>query len=211
MTISPPLTSAAANAVTLIKAEHRALARLLGAMQALVTRYRDPVGERNLELFDAMLRYIENVPDRLHHPKEDQVLFPALVLRADAGRKLVEELERDHARSEPMLSALRQTFHAFRDGGVNALNRLAAAVDDFAEFYWHHMRREEDQLLPLAQAHLTADDWRRVESAFGNNKDPLFGAELAADYRQLYACIVVMTPHPLKTYLEDAAPGVGGH
>ena len=207
MTTSPLLTPAAVNAVALIKAEHRALARMLGAMQALVASYRDSAAARNLELFDAMLRYIENVPDRLHHPKEDQVLFPALVQRADAAKKLVEELERDHALSGPMLYLLREAFHAFRDGGVNGLNRLSTTVDDFAEFYWHHMRKEEQQLLPLALAHLAADNWQRVESAFGDNLDPLFGAELAADYRRLYQYIAELAPLPLRSYLEDAAPG----
>jgi hemerythrin-like domain-containing protein len=209
MTTSASLPPAAVKAVALIKAEHRALARLLGAMQALVARLRDPAGSGDPELFDAMLRYIEIVPDRLHHPKEDQVLFPALAQHTNEGKKLIEELERDHARGGPLLGALRKAFKSYCAGGINGLNQLATAVDDFAEFYWHHMRTEEEQLLPLAQLHLTLEDWQRVASAFGNNKDPLFGGELAEDYRQLYQCIVVLTPHPLKTYLEDAAPGPG--
>jgi hemerythrin-like domain-containing protein len=209
MTNTPSPPPAATRAIALIKDEHRALAHMLGAMQALVTRYRDAGNERNFELFDAMLRYIENVPDRLHHPKEDQVLFPALLRSAAAGKELVGELERDHARGEPMIAALRGAFHAFSDGTVNGLNQLATAVDDFAEFYWHHMRKEEQQLLPLAVAHLTPADWQRVESAFGDNTDPLFGAKLADDYRQLYQAIVELTPAPLKSYLEGAAPGAG--
>ena len=210
MTNTPLPPPAAARAIALIKDEHRALARMLGAMQALVARYRDAGGARNLDLFDAMLRYIENVPDRLHHPKEDQVLFPALVRRASEGEKLVGELERDHARGAPMITALRSAFHAFRDGAVNGLNRLATAVDEFAEFYWDHMRREEQQLLPLAVAHLTPEDWQRVASAFGDNTDPLFGAELADDYRRLYQYIAELAPPPLKSYLEGAAPGTDG-
>jgi hemerythrin-like domain-containing protein len=210
MTNTPSLPPAGARAIELIKNEHRALARMLGAMQALIARYRDAGGELNFELFDAMLRYIENVPDRLHHPKEDQVLFPALVRRASEGKKLVGELERDHARGEPMITALRGAFHAFSYGTVNGLNQLATAVDEFAEFYWDHMSREEQQLLPLAVAHLTPADWQRVESAFGDNTDPLFGAKLADDYRQLYQAIVELTPSPLKSYLEAAAPGAGG-
>jgi hemerythrin-like domain-containing protein len=205
-----PLSPPAARAIGLIKDEHRALARMLGAMQALIARYRDAGAERNFELFDAMLRYIENVPDCLHHPKEDQVLFPALASRTGEGKKLVAELERDHARGEPMITALRGAFHAFSYGTVNGLNLLATAVDEFAEFYWDHMRKEERQLLPLAVAHFTAEDWQRVASAFGDNTDPLFGAKLADDYRELYRHIVELTPAPLKYYLEDAAPASGG-
>ena len=200
------LTPAAARAIALIKDEHRALARMLGAMQVLVARYRDDRIERNLELFDAMLRYIENVPDRLHHPKEDRVLFPPLAERSGKGKKLVAALERDHARGESMIATLRDTFHAFSYGTVNGLNQLATAVDDFAEFYWDHMRREEEQLLPLAADLLAAEDWQRVASAFGDNTDPLFGAELAEEYRELYRCITELTPPPLKSYLAEATP-----
>ena len=210
MTTTAPPPPAADRAIALIKDEHRALARMLGAMQALVTRYRDTAAERNFELFDAMLRYIENVPDRLHHPKEDQVLFPPLAKRSGEGKQLVAELERDHARGEPMITALRGAFHAFSYGTANGLNLLATAVDEFAEFYWDHMRKEEQRLLPLAVAHFTAEDWQRVASAFGDNTDPLFGAELADDYRQLYLHIAELTPTPLKSYLEEAAPGSGG-
>ncbi len=207
MTNSPLPSPTAARAIALIKDEHRALARMLGAMQALVARYRNAGSERNFELFDAMLRYIENVPDRLHHPKEDQALFPALVRRAGAAKQLVAELEREHARGQPMIAALRGAFHVFRDGGVNGLNQFATAVDEFAEFYWHHMKKEEAQLLPLAVTHLEAEDWQRVASAFGDNTEPLFGAELADDYRQLLECIIELAPPPLKSYLEGAAPG----
>lgn len=207
---SPSLPPAdATRAIALIKDEHRALARMLGAMQALVARYRDPDCKRDLELLEAMVRYIENVPDRLHHPKEDRVLFLAVAQRTTDGSNLIAALERDHARGKPMITALRGALHAFTRDTANSLNQLATAVDEFAEFYWNHMRKEEQQLLPLAQAHLTTEDWQRVESAFGDNSDPLFGASLADEYRRLYQCIVELTPPPLKAYLAGAAPATG--
>jgi hemerythrin-like domain-containing protein len=122
---------------------------------------------------------------------------------------LVTGLQRDHARGEPLLVALRGAYEACSSGAANGLNQLATAVDEFAEFYWDHLRREELQLLPLARTHLTADDWESVASAFGDNTDPLFGAVLTADYRRLYRCIAELTPAPLKSYLEGAAPAGG--
>ena len=85
---NPPLPTAE-RAIALIKNEHRALSRMLGAMQAWVARSRNGGGERSFELFDSMLRYIENVPDRIHHPKEDQVLFPALTRRTSTAAALI--------------------------------------------------------------------------------------------------------------------------
>ncbi len=204
------LSPAAESAINRIKAEHRALACILGAIQALVARYREPASVRDYELLDSMLRYIENVPDRLHHPKEDRVLFPAIVLRARDGQALVRELERDHARDAPMLAELRRAFRVFREDGVNALNQLATAADEFTEFYLDHMRKEEEQLLPLAAVTLSPEDWQRVDSAFSNNADPLFDAELTDEYRRLYDHITELTPRPLKSLLESAAINSSG-
>lgn len=197
--------SAAESAIKRIKAEHRALACILGGIQVLVARYREPASVPDFNLLDLMLRYIENVPDRVHHPKEDRVLFPAIALRAGNGKALVRELERDHARGAPMLAELRRAFRVFREGGENALNQLATAADEFTEFYLYHMRKEEEQLLPLAAVTLSQEDWQRVDSAFSNNADPLFDAELTDEYRRLYEHISELTPRPLKSLLESAA------
>jgi hypothetical protein len=74
------------------------------------------------------------------------------------------------------------------------------------KFYWTHMRREEEQLLPVALQSLTTDDWERVERAFSADEDPLSERDLAAEYRRLYDRITEMTPHPLKTFLQAGAP-----
>lgn len=189
-----------------IKAEHRALARVIGAMQALVARHRESSGRFDDELFEAMAKYVEDVPDRVHHPKEDRVLFPAVADHGASGRALVQELEREHARGAPMLAELRRALQAFRRGDENSLNRLATAVDEFAEFYWMHMRKEEQQLLPFAVEHLTAGEWSDVERAFSDNRDPVFDAALTEEYRQLYQRILELTPRPLKSLLEGDPP-----
>lgn len=203
--MTAPSPAAASNAVALIKTEHRALACVLGAMQALIARWREPGAEPDHALFDAMLRYVENVPDRLHHPKEDRVLFPAVAGLA-GGQALVAELERDHARGAGMLAELRRAQRVLRDGGANGLNQLSTAVDDFVEFYWSHMRKEEQQLLPFALAKLPAAEWDGIARAFGDNADPLFGQPLAEEYRRLYRLIAELAPGPLKSLLEGAAP-----
>jgi hemerythrin-like domain-containing protein len=194
-----PVPAAAAPVVELIKAEHRALARVIGAMQALVTRWRAPEEKPDLGLFDSMLHYIENVPDRIHHPKEDHVLFPAIERRSRQGSELIAQLGHEHARGESMLAATRSALHRLQGGEPNALEGLATAVEEFAEFYWWHLHREEEQLIPLACASLTDDDWHEIQAAFASNTDPLFGAECAAEYRALYERIAELTDKSLKS------------
>lgn len=201
--LSPSVT--AQRAIDRIKAEHRTLAHILGAMQALVAEYREPGAEPDFELFGMMLRYIENVPDRLHHPKEDSVLFAAIARRTDRCTALLQELAHDHAQGSPMLAELRRAFDAFRTKGVNGLNQLSTAVDEFTEFYWTHMRKEEQQLLPVAVEVLGEEDWSDVDRTFAAHTDPLSNGGLTADYRRLYDRIAKLTPRPLKSLLEESA------
>jgi hemerythrin-like domain-containing protein len=186
-----------------IEAEHRLLARIIATMQAWVVGRRESGGAPDHELFESMLRYVAEVPDRVHHPQEDAVLFPAVAGIAGA-RAVIEELEAEHAAGSRMLEAVRAAHAALRAGERNALNRLSTAVDEFAEFYWAHMRKEEQVLLPLAAVGLAESQWSAIEAAFQVVNDPVFGGQVPEEYRRLHQFILARTPEPLRSYVRSA-------
>lgn len=202
--LAKPALSLAARAISRINAEHRAIARVIGAMQAWVSRSREAGGRVDGELFAAMLRYVKEVPHALHHPREDEALFPLLEGHAPA-RRVLDDLGREHSQCAPMLGRVEAAFRKFAEGEPNGLNALSTAVDEFAEFYWAHMRKEEESLLPLAQSLLGEAHWQQVASAFCETSDPLFRSAVASEYRQLYDYIVALSPVDLRAYLEEAA------
>lgn len=199
------LQKSAANAVVeRIHAEHRALARMIGAMQAWVVAARSHGAKRDLALFEAMLRYVGEVPDRVHHPREDALLFPA-VARLPDGAAIVAALEAEHAAGPANLDAVRTAHGALARGEPNALNRLSTAVDEFAEFYRAHMRREEAALLPLAVASLSPAEWERIAADFEAVNDPLATSAPAVAYRRLYRSIAERSPPAMRGFLEEVA------
>jgi hemerythrin-like domain-containing protein len=205
MTDTPdPACDAARRVTARIKAEHLLLARIIAAMQAWVVQMREPAPGADLGLFMAMLCYVEEVPNRVHHPQEDGILFPAMAGVAGAPRTIAE-LEAEHAAGDAMLARVHRAFEAVGKGDPNALNRLSTAVDEFAEFYWAHMRKEEQVLLPLAAAGLTQPQWQSIERNFVVVNDPLFGSELSASYRLLFEHIAARLPEPFRGFVEAAA------
>ena len=52
------------------------------------------------------------------------------------------------------------------------------------------MEREEDRLLPLAETHLTVEDWARVSTAFRANDNPLEGIPPKQEAEILYRRIL---------------------
>lgn len=184
-------------AADIIRDEHRSLSAVVHALQHLVRGYRARTTAPDFKLLHAMLYFIREYPERLHHPKEDRYLFSALRACTREGDAVVEELEIEHEQGESLLNALTIALSTFEAGADPHCERFAAQVDEFAAFYWSHMRKEEDIVLPLAERVLSDGDWARIHVEFAQNKDPSFGGGDEAEFRQLFSRIVNLVPAPL--------------
>jgi hypothetical protein len=167
-------SAAAAPVLAQIRAEHRALLRLIGAMQALMAAWRADGARPQAELFDAMLCYIED--SRGRHLEEDQVLFPAIAGRSKQGRQLIASLRRQRADAARRVASTRAALARLDAAGPSALEGLATAVEELAELAWWHVQRVEGELLPLAQAILPEAAWREIAAAFAV-REPAIGRE----------------------------------
>jgi branched-chain amino acid transport system ATP-binding protein len=183
-------------AIDILHDEHRSLAAVLQGMRHLVREIDAGRIAPDFRLFDAMLYYIDAFPERFHHPREDEYLFRRVLARAPAAAPIVTRLESEHREGAARIRALAQSLERYRAGGGRGFAAFRDAGDDYAGFHWKHMRAEEDELLPLARAHLTADDWRAVDAGFATATDPLHGAG-AAEYDALFRLIVTLAPPPI--------------
>lgn len=184
-------------AADIIHDEHRSLSAVVHALQHLVRGFRDKTMQPDFRLLHAMLYYIREYPERLHHPKEDRYLFSALRQRTHEADALLDELQRDHAQGEMMLAVLTIALSTMEAGADPAFERFAEEVEKFASFYWNHMRKEEDVILPLAERVLTDADWSILDEEFARNDDPRYGNDREADFRRLFTRIVNIVPAPL--------------
>jgi hemerythrin-like domain-containing protein len=184
------------NAIQTIRDEHRSIAAVLHALKQLAKDAQDPAVEPRFAVFRAMIYYIDQFPERLHHPKEDRVLFARLEQRAPQAKALIDELRAEHVKGAQLIRDLEQALVALEVGWAGGEKAFSAAVDAYAEFHWSHMRKEEQQILPLAERAFTAEDWREVDAAFAGNDDPI--ADLREqDFEKLFSRIVALAPEPL--------------
>ncbi|WP_306603573.1 universal stress protein [Azonexus sp.] len=182
-------------AIAIIQDEHRSLAAVVRALQALVEEAAGGSGPLDVPLLQAMLRYIEAFPERLHHPKENDYLFRHLAARTKAFDGAIALLRAEHLAGDALLQAMQSAvdeWAAARDEAARQAAKiaLAGAVKRFAEAQWAHMNLEENTILPGAREHLTTDDWREIRAAFAENGDPRFDTDLDDDFKQLYARII---------------------
>jgi len=184
-------------AIRIIRDEHRSLAAVLHGMVYLVREIRDRGARPDFALLGAMVYYIDTFPERFHHPKEDKYLFRLLRARCPEAEPLLDRLEAEHRSGAAKIRSLEQSLARFQQGGMNEFPAFAAAVDAYADFHWEHMRAEEKQMLPLAEKHLTADDWVAIDAAFTDHSDPLFGSAVGQAYEELFRRIVNLAPPPI--------------
>jgi len=184
-------------AIRTILNEHRSLAAVLHGMLYLVREIRDRGKKPDFNVLGAMVYYIDAVPERFHHPKEDKYLFKLLRIRCSAAGPLLHLLEEEHRVGAEKIRTLEQALARYQQGGDAEFGAFAAAVDAYAAFHWDHMRREEKEVLPLAEQHLTPGDWETIDAAFAGHTDPLFGAEAGEEYDNLFRRIVHLAPPPI--------------
>ena len=184
-------------AIRIIRDEHRAIAAILHGMLYLVRKIRDRGATPDFNLFGAMIYYIDAFPERFHHPKEDRYLFRVLRIRHPDSASLLDRLEEEHRTGAYKIRALEQALARYQHGGVSEFPDFAKAVEDYAAFHWNHMRAEEDEVLPLAEKHLSAADWDGVDTAFLGHVDPMHGVGAEGEYQALFTRIVNLAPPPI--------------
>lgn len=182
--------------INILYDEHRSISAVLSALKSLTNMARNPHVRPKFEVFHAMIYYIDSFPERMHHPKEDKYLFARLLQRDPAARALIEELQTEHVSGLQLVRDLEQALIAYEQAWPKGAQKFAATVEAYSQFHWEHMRKEERQLLPLAERALTAADWAEIDAAFAGNADPI--ADLREkDFDSLYQRIVCLAPAPV--------------
>jgi len=183
-------------AIQTIRDEHRTLSAVLHGLKQLARDAQNAGVRPGFDVFRAMIRYIDEFPEQLHHPKEDVHLFARLVNRWPGAAHLVVELQDEHVKGARLVRELERSLLFFEDRWPEGASEFLKCVDDYADFHWKHMRKEEQQLLPLAEKHLTAEDWNKVDAAFDVNNDPIAGMH-ERDLQALFTRIVGLAPAPV--------------
>lgn len=178
--------------------EHHALAAMLRSLLMLLTHARRAGTAPDFGVLRAMLFYVDEFPERLHHTKESTLLFPRLRQRVPELAAVLDRLDQEHARGETAIRELEHALLAYEVmGDPTRRDAFEAAAERYVGFYLDHMRIEETEVLPAATRHFTPADWAELDAAFAANRDPLTGHEPDDAYRPLFQKILMQAPAPI--------------
>jgi len=137
---------------------HRVFRRDFRMLPALVRA----VAEGDTARAETVGTHLEHVANALHHhhSAEDDLLWPLLLQRATPQTELINRMEAQHHRLHEPLERIgeinprwRQTATARdRDELADVVAQASVALDE-------HLADEEQEILPLAAAHMTQGEW----------------------------------------------------
>ncbi|WP_433608956.1 hemerythrin domain-containing protein [Prescottella agglutinans] len=106
-----------------------------------------------------------------HHQAEDRSLWP-LVRRTDpAAAAVLDRMDADHVRIAPEIDRLDAAAAMFHDEGApSARTEFTRSLAALEEVLLPHLRREEDEAMPVVSRALTAAQWDAWDRA--ENIDP---------------------------------------
>lgn len=184
--------------IRIIRDEHMALAAMLRSLGMMLDRGTSHEPEVFFDVVRAMLFYIDEFPEKRHHPKESNLLFPRVARLVPEVFDTVVRLEKDHSNGESTVRELQHMLLAWELLGEPRRAVFEQAVKRYISFYLEHMRLEEEVILPAAQRVLDDHDWAELDAAFATNCDPLTGKyPRDATYDRLFTRIVNRAPAPI--------------
>ena len=197
-------------ALRVLRDEHSALSALLHTLVLMLAQARGANRAPDFGALRAMLFYVDEFPEKRHHRKESALLFPRLRARVPLAREILDRLDDDHERGHVRI---RDVEHALTEYEMLGAARAAAfegALRRYVDFYRAHMALEEDEVFPLAERHLTEEDWFHLDADLADEPDPLTGRSADEEYRALFDRIVDLVPAPFGfAEARAGARGVG--
>ena len=196
--INDPQHAMSHPSIRIIQDEHSALTAMLRSMSMLVQRGPVDRPEQFFDVMRAMLFYMDEFPERLHHTKETQLLFPPVAARSEATRDVIAKLTHEHEVGEAKVRELQHLLLGWELLGDSRRERFEVALKAYVEFYLDHIRLEESVVIPEARKVLEPSDWRLLDAAFTTESNPLTGKYPREPlYDRLFTRIAMHTPAPI--------------
>ena len=153
-----------------LRVEHDLIRRVIHAMGRSLHRLE---GEERVDLMliQRMVDFLETYAHRVHHGKEEEILFRELHEKAlePPFRRTMEELAREHVEMRDLVGDLTEGLDAYLDGDEDGRTAMREALSGVMEVYPEHIEREEEDFFPEVEAYLEEREVRAVLEAMAGH------------------------------------------
>ncbi len=174
--------------ISKLREDHGNMTTLLALIAREVDFFRagkDP----DYYLIESIITYMQEFPDRVHHPLEDMICAK-LQDRDPAAMVEIGDLAKSHETLEALADQLRTALDRVLSEETLPRDMFVDAVAEYRDSLLGHINMEEANFFPPALRALSDDDWNEIERNMSAVDDPLFGGKTDDKYRALHQEIV---------------------
>ena len=177
--------------------DHKHIAVLLNLLKGKYQKLAE--GESvNFGLVRDVVEYMQSYTEHSHHPLEDIIYdyYLERFARKDSTRRLSQE----HQKLEDASTTLAATLNLILSDIVVAKEKLIEDLKAYVTMQEKHLAYEEENIFPLLEKTMTAEDWQKVESTCSAKlvDDPLFTDSDDAVFEELRSYIQSTDPVSLQ-------------
>ena len=166
--------------------DHDNLRRILYLLEQLfIDIYRGT--SRDYAMLQRILVYIQEYPERVHHPAED-AMFAIILNNLTCPKRLhrdISSLLKDHSEIE---NITREAIEAVESVVVSThtdISEFGKNISRVLDRQRRHILFEEMHIYPYITKYLETGDWEKVSMLLPDIDDPVFGERVKQGYESI--------------------------
>lgn len=175
--------------------EHRLIERMIALMAAEAKKIR--AGQPpDAEFIRVAVEFIKMYADKLHHGKEENILFRDLAKKTMSAEhhKTMQELVREHVAGREKVRALIAARDQYLRGEKDSAAALAGPMEALAQFYPVHIAKEDKHFfIPVMNYFSSAEQAAMLHEFYEFDRKFVH-----ASYRELISALDNKTAEPLR-------------
>lgn len=124
--------------------EHRLIERMIKLMDGEAGRIRQG-GLPNVDFINVAIDFIRIYADKLHHGKEEDILFKDLAKKglSTEHKRIMDELIQEHVMGRGNVKKLLEALSKYAQGEKEAVKEILDNMEILAKFYPIHIEKED--------------------------------------------------------------------
>lgn len=153
--------------VGILMIEHRLIEKFLLLVRGQIDRIEERLAA-DPNFLKTAVDFIRTYADKIHHGKEEDILFEQLKSKAmdEHDTAVMAELDAEHVVSRGVVAELVQAETGFFEGDRSQIAVIKEKLTFLCDFYPVHIAKEDKDFFLKTQRYFTADELNRMLAEF---------------------------------------------
>ncbi len=171
--------------------DHDNLRRILYLLEQLLIDYCRK-SSQDYSMLQRILAYIQDYPERVHHPAEDAMF--SFILRGgiinEKFRKDIKSLMKDHSEIEDITRKIIVEVESMTVNTVTYIKYIRERLSVLIDRQRSHILFEEMNIYPYIADYLDSEDWENISALIPDHEDPIFGEKIRKEYELIFKALL---------------------